>query len=246
MDSSLLSLAIIAFLVGGIVKGVLGMGLPTTAIAILGAALGLREAIPLLIVPALATNIWQVAQGGAPWEILRRFWLLNLCACLGIWLGTLILFRVDPTGLTALLGAVICLYAMGNLFSVRLLVPARAEPLLSPVIGLASGLLTGAPGSPLLPIVAYMQALGLEKEAFVHSVSLMLLLASAMWGVALINQGALNAQTGLASTLVLIPSMAGLLAGQWIRARVPEARFRIFVFGFLFLLGFNLLRKGIF
>jgi uncharacterized membrane protein YfcA len=64
MDLSLLTIIIIAFLIAGTIKGAIGVGLPTTAIAILGTGIGLREAIPLLIVPSLVANIWQITRGG--------------------------------------------------------------------------------------------------------------------------------------------------------------------------------------
>ena len=50
---------IVAFLVAGVVKGALSMELPTISIAIIGVALGLREAIPVLMIPSFLTNLWQ-------------------------------------------------------------------------------------------------------------------------------------------------------------------------------------------
>ena len=54
----------IAFFVGGVVKGVVGMGLPLTAIALMTIVIELELAIPLLVIPIIATNLLQAIQGG--------------------------------------------------------------------------------------------------------------------------------------------------------------------------------------
>ena len=67
----------------------------------------------------------------------------------------------------------------------------------------------------------------------------------ARMAVALVNEGALDRTTTLLSTLALVPTGLGLLAGQWLRQRVSQTRFRTGVFVFLLLLGLNLLRQAL-
>jgi hypothetical protein len=59
------------FLLGGLVKGIAGIGLPTVAIALMAIFIGLKEGIALMVVPTLASNIWQALAGGRLAEILR-------------------------------------------------------------------------------------------------------------------------------------------------------------------------------
>lgn len=54
---------LIAFLLAGVVKGVLGMGLPSVAIAVLGIAMPTAQAAALVVIPSLFTNVWQFAAG---------------------------------------------------------------------------------------------------------------------------------------------------------------------------------------
>ena len=53
------------FLFAGWVKGVVGLGLPTIALALLAATVGLKEAIALMLIPSMVTNLWQGLAGGA-------------------------------------------------------------------------------------------------------------------------------------------------------------------------------------
>ncbi|HEX5866243.1 MAG TPA: sulfite exporter TauE/SafE family protein, partial [Beijerinckiaceae bacterium] len=52
-----------AFLLAGFVKGVVGLGLPTVAIALLGLVMTPAEAAALLVLPTFVTNVWQLAAG---------------------------------------------------------------------------------------------------------------------------------------------------------------------------------------
>lgn len=246
MDVIILTIIVAAFLVAGSIKGAIGVGLPTTAIAILGTGLALRDAIPLLILPSLAANIWQILRGGDLRELLRRFWFMNAIACVGVWVGTSILFHVESTLFSALLGIVIVVYTLMGLLAYAPHVPPHREAALSPLVGLGAGLLTGTTGSLLMPMMVYLQALNLDKDRFVQAAGLSLLIGTIAWAAALTQQGAFGPEEMLLSMFALIPTMLGMAFGQWIRDRLSQMLFRRFVYGFLFILGLNLIRKSLF
>ena len=246
MDTTSLVIIVVAFLVAGSIKGAIGVGLPTTAIAILSIGLGLREAIPLLIIPSLVANIWQIMRGGDLRALLRRFWLLNAIACIGIWLGTLLLFHVESVLFPVLLGVVIVAYTLMGLFAYAPRVPPRSEALFSPAVGLGAGLLTGTTGSLLMPMMVYLQALDLDKDRFVQAAGLSLLIGTIAWATALTHQGAFGTQAILLSAFALLPTLLGMAFGQWIRDRLSQSLFRKFVFVFLLILGLNLIQKSLF
>ena len=95
MDAYLFATVASAFLLSGLVKGAVGIGQATTAVAILTTALGLREAVPLLVVPVVAANLWQVLTGDRAVHLIRRFWTMAAGAGIGIWLGTLTAQRIN-------------------------------------------------------------------------------------------------------------------------------------------------------
>ncbi len=97
----------IAFFFGGLVKGVVGMGLPLTAIALMTIVLELEIAIPLLVIPIIATNLLQAIQGGRFLELIKMFWGMLLAALLGIFIGAYSLYRLDPTYLLIGLGMIV-------------------------------------------------------------------------------------------------------------------------------------------
>jgi uncharacterized protein len=245
VDAFSIAVVLVAFLAGGVVKGVLGLGLPLAAVAVMSSALPLRVAIPLLLVPVLVTNVMQAVVGGRMLEILRRYWSMLLMSALGVWLGTMALYRVDPAYLLVTLGIVVCAYTSINLFALRVSFSERNIPTVGPAVGLVSGLLSGTTGSLGVPIVIYLQALGLQKDVFVQALGIAFLLTGLVWMAALIAQGGLTMTNVPVSALALVPAIAGMWAGRWLRDRLSQERFRTGLLVFLFLAGLNLIRKGL-
>jgi uncharacterized membrane protein YfcA len=69
-DQIIFGLAV--FLLAGTVKGLVGLGLPTIVIAVTTLVLPLTEAIAMIALPTIFSNVWQAAVGGNFWKILRR------------------------------------------------------------------------------------------------------------------------------------------------------------------------------
>ncbi|MGI9385742.1 MAG: sulfite exporter TauE/SafE family protein [Methyloligellaceae bacterium] len=225
------------FIIAGMVKGVAGLGLPTVSLALLTVALGLKEAMALMLIPSLATNIWQGLAGGALTEILRRLWSLFLFGCIAIWIGTGLLATADTGALTALLGVLLCIYSAISLVTPQAPPPGRWEPVLSPAAGAATGLLCGLTGSFVVPGVLYLQALGLPRDVLVQAMGVAFTISTAALAVALGGHGLLPVELGVVSAAALAPAAAGMVLGQWIRHRIPEQQFRKVFFCALLALG---------
>ncbi len=233
------TLALIAavFLLAGLVKGVVGLGLPPVALGLLTVFLGLKDAIVLIVFPSLATNLWQGLAGGALLAIGRRLWTLLAFACVGIWFGTGLLAQSDGRLLAGLLGLLLSIYAVTALASPQLRVPEAWEPWLSPPIGAISGFFTGLTGSFTFPGIAYVQALGFPRDRLIQAMGIVFLTSTITLGLGLADNGLLTRDLGIASLAAMIPAFLGLFAGLRLRRRIPEVYFRRILLGALLVLG---------
>ena len=245
MDIAFVGIVFLAFVVSGGVKGAVGFGMPTVAVALLGTALGVREAIPLVALPAFVANIWQIDFGRGLPPLLRRFWSLNIGIAAGIWLGTAFMTTVDADWLSTGLGALLVLYGILGMKTLRLQVSKAAEWYLSPIMGGLSGIVAGLAGSIIVPLVFYLQALALDRDEFVRAVSLALLTAAGFWTAALVSEGLMTWHHAAISLVALIPASLGQWGGSWLRRRMDQERFRTWIFIAMLLMGANLLRKGL-
>ena len=72
------------FFGAGAVKGILGMGLPTMAMGLLGLVMPVANAASLLTLPSLVTNLWQAAIGPGIACMVRRLWLMQVGIAAGV------------------------------------------------------------------------------------------------------------------------------------------------------------------
>ena len=224
------------FLLAGWVKGVVGLGLPTIALALLAATVGLREAIALMLIPSLVTNVWQGLAGGAFAVLMHRLWPLLLAACLGTWLGVGVLAQADAALLTGLLGVMICAYAGVSLATPQVPPPGRWETVLSPSVGAFGGVVTGLTGS-FIPGILYLQALGLSRDHLVQALGISFTVLTVALAAAFTRQDMMTADLWLLSAVAVAPAVLGMVLGRFVRRRLPEALFRRVFFGALLLLG---------
>ena len=238
---AVLLLAVTAiFLLAGFVKGVVGLGLPTVAVGLLGLFMPPVQAAALLIVPSLVTNVWQLLAGGRFVWLLRRLWLMLIGIFVGTLLGAHWIAGDDSGQATAALGAALIVYAILGLAAVKFSVSAGTEKWLSPIIGLATGLVTAATAVFVIPAVPYLQALHLEKDELIQALGLSFTVSTIAMAAGLAQGGALQMTGAAVSLMALVPALGGMFIGQWLRGKISAVLFRRCFFVGLLLLGLHL------
>ncbi len=240
-SNGLVLAAALIFLLAGLVKGVVGLGLPTVAVGLLGLFMTPLQAAALLIVPSLVTNVWQLLAGGRFVWLLRRLWLMLA----GIIVGTLLGARILPGDgahayANVALGAALALYAVLGLAAVRFVVAPQRERWLALLIGVVTGIITAATAVFVIPAVPFLQALQLDKEELIQALGLSFTVSTIAMAAALAQGGMLQSGVALWSLLALLPALAGMFIGQWLRARISALVFRRCFFFGLLLLGLHL------
>lgn len=231
------------FLLAGTVKGVVGMGLPTVAMGLLSLVMLPVQAAALLVVPSLVTNVWQLVLGPSLFVLFKRFATLLAGICLGTAIGIGLLTGGATPAASAALGAVLAVYGTFGLTSVRLAVSPQSEWWLAPVVGLMTGVLTGATGVFVIPAVPYFNSLNLDKDELIQTLGLSFTVSTLALAFALLASGQFQAPAATGSFLALIPALAGMFLGQRVRSRLsPEMFRRCFFIGLLVLGAYMVIR----
>ncbi|MGP9677423.1 MULTISPECIES: sulfite exporter TauE/SafE family protein [Halomonas] len=235
-----LLLLIGTFLIAGVVKGVTGMGLPTVAMGLLVIAMPPASAAALLVLPSLVTNVWQLFSGPSITQLMQRLWPMMLCICLGTIAGAALLVRVDPLWSGFGLGIALIVYAGYTLLAPAFSVSTFLERWLSPVIGLITGVVTGATGVFVMPAVPYLASLNMSREEFVQALGLSFTISTLALALGLFAHDAFQVSQLGTSALAIIPALIGMWAGQYVRMRISPQRFRQCFLLFLIVLGLEL------
>ncbi|MFG0233498.1 sulfite exporter TauE/SafE family protein [Achromobacter sp. 413638] len=233
------------FLLAGVVKGVVGLGLPTISMALLALIMAPAQAAALLVVPSLVTNLWQARPAATFGPIWRRIAGMQAGACAGTlagawWLGA-------PSGVWAgvCLGVALVLYAAWGLFGSPPSIPTRREGALGLAVGAATGLVTAATGVFVIPAVPYLQALNLGKDGLIQAMGISFSVSTLALAAGLWLNGSYGADAAGASLLMLLPALLGMGLGQWLRGRLSPRVFKLCFMASLALLGIYQVFQGL-
>lgn len=246
MDSiAMLAATAGAYLLAGFVKGVIGLGLPTVAIGLLGLMMTPAQAAAILVVPSLVSNIWQFATGGEVLALVRRLWPMLAGICIGTFIGAVLLPNGTTAQATVWLGVALAIYAAFGLFNVHFSVPPSAEVWLGLLIGIATGAITVATGIFALPGVPYINALRFERDRLVQALGLSFTVSTMTLAIALAHAGEMSVALAWPSLVALGAALIGMSVGQRVRGKVRAQTFRLWFFIGLLGLGVHLALRGL-
>ena len=240
MFDSLLLLVTASFLLAGFVKGALGLGLPTVSMGLLAVSMPPAQAIAIVIVPAIVTNIWQTFGGPHLRDIFRRLWPLLIGTAAGIWLNAGSLTGPYARYTTIVLGLLLAINAIIGLSKFNFTVAPRNEKWVGGIVGLITGMISAATGVQVVPSVPFLQAIGMEKEELIQALGVFFTVATLALGLNLTGAGLLTTATALPGAVAMAASFAGMFIGQAVRTRLqPDIFRRWFQIGMI-VLGFYL------
>ena len=234
-----------AFLIGGLVKGLIGGGLPSIVVPIMALVVDPVYAAAVTLIPVMATNIFQAVDGRRLLPVMRRFWAYFLCLAVGVAAGSQILVGLPPQTAALLIGFAVILMSPVAVVSNRFNVSARRETWLNPVIGGSVGVLGGTTVI-FTPVLIYFAAVRIDKDAYVTAAALTAIFCMVPLYLGLGFSSALSWEITRASLILLVPTMAGYFGGRALRGAVSERAFRIILTASLALVGVGLIYKGLF
>lgn len=246
-DLTLLSILAIAggLAAGGLVKGVIGMGLPLVAVPIMTLFVPVPVAVSVMSFPIIIANLWQGWQGGVWRQVARRAWPLLVSLPFGMTAGVAVLAWAEPRIVIGMLGGLTILFvAMVHYQPDQVMSPAQ-ERWVAPLMGLCSGFTGGVSSFFGTPIAIYLFLLGLKKDDFVAAIGVTYAYGGIVLLITLWAFGVLGLElTGW--SLVATPAVfVGMWLGQQLRKKLNADAFRIVVLAVLFIAGVNMLRRAL-
>ena len=152
-------------------KGVTGLGFSTTCLAPMALVLGLKETLPLLIIPSVSSNIMVMVGAGRFRETTSRFWPMFLATVPGLLLGLWLLAEVDGALMGAVLGVVLVIYVAFAYANPEMRLRTGLEKPLQPISGFLTGLVNGTTGSQVMPSMPFLMSLHLDRNMFIQAIN---------------------------------------------------------------------------
>ena len=246
-DYSLLQFAILAaaFLVGGIVKGTIGFGLPLVTIALMANVVPPKEAVGISVLPTLASNLMLLLEAKQPRSVARRHLAILLALPVGVTAGALAVRAIDGQTLLLGLGIVVIIFVVLDTFQIRLTVSPPYERLSGTVAGLAGGTFGGLSGVFAPPLVLHLLGLGLDRTSYISAVGILWTTAAALMTVAFGAVDLLTPSLALIALALIVPMAAGMVVGRHVRLKLNAVWFRRAIAAGLFAAAIRLVVTGL-
>ena len=216
-----------AYFIAALVKGVTGLGYSSTSLPILTLAFGLKEALPLVLIPSVASNLVVMVSTPGFRASAQRFWPMILSAAASVFVGLWVLTQIRSESAAAVLGAVLMIVALVLLLKIA-----------------ATGFVNGLTGSQVMPVIPYLLSLDMPRERFVQASNQSFTLSSAAMFVGLGAAGMMTVQVATVSALGLVLVALGVNIGQRISRQLAPQAFRTAVLIVLAALGLGLILRA--
>ncbi len=225
METGDLIMIFFAFAAGGVLKGAAGAGAPLLAVPLMVVLRDVQFAVAVFVLPNIIPNIWQF------WlcrraVMSRRFaWGFAISGGAGAGVGTLALAGWRPEILTITVAAVLVTYILFRLLRPAWVLPlAIASKIVIPV-GFVAGVLQGASGLSAPVSLTFLNAIRLERTAFMATVSLFFIALGVVQLPVQIAYGIMTAERFAYSLLSLVPLLLFMPVGAWIGQRLSREVF---------------------
>ena len=242
-DPSTLLLCVVVFLAAGTVKGALGIGLPTTAMALLTLVMAPTDAMSLLVLPIIATNVMQFLTTPHRRQTASRYRWMAVTLVAVIFVTALFVARVPDAFLVTAIGVVMCLFAAHALSGFT--IPVGTGRAWQIGVGLAAGICGGLSAIWSPPIAMYLLSRRVSKDEFVSACGFLFLAGSVPLGTGLLVSGVVTGRTFWLSLVCLVVALASFRLGAALRARLASETFRKLVLVTFFVFGARLVLTGV-
>lgn len=219
----------VACLLGGLLKGISGSGLPSVVVPLVALQSDVPTAVAIAQIPTLAINLAQAWPRAHPARSVLPHWPIAATLFVATLIGVSLL-RVAPPTILLLIVAGLTTFAAMFLFLVpSFVLPKRLRltvgvPIAS-VAGVSAGLASLA--GPIL--VPYLLALRLQKDLFISVVSLCYLACIMPTIGAFLYWNVVGPRLFILSGVAVVPALLGMWVGNRMRDRIDERRFRYVV-----------------
>jgi len=224
-DPLIIIAILVAFSLGGVLKGATGAGAPIITIPVIAAFYDVRIAVIIMVIPNLLTNIGQLYQFRK--TILPKFFTLSFAigGGIGAFLGTILLVNLSIKILTLSVAFIVIVYIL-----LKLSVPSwkltyeKAKKLVF-LMGSFGGILQGTAGLSAPISITFLNSMKLERNQFIPTISVYFGVMSIFQMPTLYYYNFLNLEIILVSCISTLVLLSFMPIGSWIAKSVSKESF---------------------
>lgn len=233
-----------SLILAGLLKGIIGVGMPVVALPLLSLFIDIKSAAMLLSMPLIFSNVPQALEGGQTGRCLMQLMPVILGTIPGLFLGVRVLLVVDASVAKIIAGLVLMGIGGVTLLAPKLQLQSRFVLPTGITFGFFGGILGGIAAMPGPLVFIFLLAKGLRGKAFTKEASLYLVVSAGLLATLLTASRQFNWLDVLVSTAATLPVVLGIYVGQHMRDKIAPETFKTLVLIAVIAAGADLLRHG--
>ncbi len=223
------------FFLGGLVKGTIGVGLPTVTLTLLSFFFDIKDSISFILIPVILTNLVQMLDGKELKSIFQqtKFFLITSVVC--VIPGFLILRAINSNTILLILASLLVLNSCLVLFNKIITIKRHTSFHTQFWIGALTGITTGVTSIYTMPFIFLIQSLKFNKEKLIQLMGLSFFLYSLTQFTLFYSFSMINEKVLLFSSVACVPIIFGVISGKYLRKVLSEKAFRL-LFNYMLLI----------
>jgi uncharacterized membrane protein YfcA len=246
IDSIILIQVVLIFLAGGMVKGLIGVGLPTVTLTLLSFVFDIKDSISIILIPVILTNFYQMLDGNYLREIISDVKFFLIGSFLFIFPGFYFLTILKSDTILIILALLLIINSLLSLMKYEIKIKNYKSKKIQLIIGSMTGLTTGVTSIYTMPFIFLIQSLNYSKNKVIQLMGLSFFIFASMQLVLFSSYQMINFNKLLVSLLACFPILIGVYFGAVLRKRISESFFKTLFNMMLVIMGGLLIIKIIF
>lgn len=240
-DSENLYLYIFAvYLIAGVIKGLLGLGLPTTAITLMSFFLSPLHALAMNLMPMFSANIWQFWRADHKANLVQKYAPFAISLMITIFYVSFFTASLPVSILQLIISLAVIIFALFNLFQRPIILSEDKDIMWQMMLGASAGILGALTSMWAVPLVIYLLARNLTPKAFVDASGFLLLVGCLPLTIGYVSTGIVTKDVILPSLMGAAAALSGFAIGEYLRNFVNAPLFRRLLLWFFLVMGIRM------
>lgn len=215
------------FFLGGLVKGTIGVGLPTVTLTLLSFFFDIKDSISFILIPVILTNLVQMLDGKELKSIFRQTKFFLITSVVFVIPGFLILRAINSNTILLILASLLVLNSCLVLFNKIITIKRHTSFQTQFWIGALTGITTGVTSIYTMPFIFLIQSLKFNKDKLIQLMGLSFFLYSLTQFTLFYSFSMINEKVLLFSSVACVPILIGVISGKYLRKILSEQTFKL-------------------
>jgi len=234
-----------AFFIAGVVKGVIGIGLPTTAITIMTFFVSPLMALGLNLIPMTVANIWQLSKADNPRELVKnyKYFATSLVVC--ILITSFYANQIGDDVVRLIFAVAVLLFVCLQVFGFNFKMKPNHDNFWQGGLGALGGLVGGAASIWAVPVTMYLLMKNVKPKQFVDVSGFLIMIGCIPVSIGYIATGVFQPNMFIYGALGSVIGIIGFQIGEKLRNKINAKTFRNLLLVFFSFSAINMIIQSI-